>query len=526
MPSPHSQEEIDPEFTAVILAAAQLIGRSLEPAVTIGGILRLLSSRLKLERGRVILPDPETGILHIVYAHGLSAEDIRKGVYARGEGITGRVLLTGEVAVVPDVAREPRFLALITADRDRLPHPLAYIAVPIVQKDNPIGVLAVERHAPDRSHFVHDLNLLQIVAAMIGQILQINALVQEQTTELRQEYERLKQLDSMEGEAVYGIVGRSPALRRAVEEARKAAASSQATVMLIGESGTGKERFARMIHLASERRDQPFVCINCAAIPPNLLEAELFGHEKGSFTGAVGARPGKFEIAAGGTLFLDEIGDMAVDLQAKLLRVLQERTVQRLGGDRDIAVDVRIVSATNKQLEEAVKANAFRLDLYYRLMVIPITLPPLRERNGDIQLMALYFLARYNQQQQRDLVFTPEALERLAAYDWPGNVRQLENIIERLVIMSDSDRIGAAEIARMLETESPLRADPAPDDGVADSTPRPYRKVQSNERERIIAALRRAGGNKTHAARQLGMSPRQLHYRLMKLKIREEGTGR
>jgi Nif-specific regulatory protein len=280
-----------------------------------------------------------------------------------------------------------------------------------------------------------------------------------------------------------------------------------------------------MIHLASERRDRPFVCINCAAIPPNLLEAELFGHEKGSFTGAVASRPGKFEVAAGGTLFLDEIGDMAVDLQAKLLRVLQEKTVQRLGGNRDIPVDVRIVSATNKQLEESVQNNAFRLDLYYRLNVIPIALPPLREREGDIQLMALYFLARYNQQQHRDLVFSPEALERLAAYDWPGNVRQLENIIERLVIMSDSDRIGAVEIARMLELESAIRPGVVTGGAVVEPFPRPYRKVQSDERERIVAALRRAQGNKTHAARQLGMSPRQLHYRLIKLKIGEEGRG-
>ena len=519
MPQRTVTHEVTPKFTAVILAAAQLIGKSLEPAVTIGGILKLLSSRLKLEKGRVILPEPDSGMLHIAYAHGLSEEEIRKGVYEPGEGVTGQVMLNGEVAVVPDVAREPHFLALVTSDNDYHPHPLAYIAVPIVQKDVPIGVLAVQRRSIGDPYLVHDLSALQIVAAMIGQILQINALVRERTKELRQEYERLKQLDHLEGEAVYGIVGRSPALRRAVGDARKAAASSQATVMLIGESGTGKERFARMIHLASERRDKPFVCINCAAIPPNLLEAELFGHEKGSFTGAVASRMGKFEIAAGGTLFLDEIGDMASDLQAKLLRVLQEKTVQRIGGNREIPVDVRIVSATNKQLEEAVKNTTFRLDLYYRLNVIPITLPPLRERQGDIQLMALYFLARYNQQQHRDLMFAPEALERLAAYDWPGNVRQLENIIERLVIMSDAERIGAEDIARMLELESAIKPGVVNDSASVEAFPRPYRKVHSDERERIIAALRQAQGNKTHAARQLGMSPRQLHYRLIKLKI-------
>jgi Nif-specific regulatory protein len=515
----YANQGVSSDFAAVILAAAKLLGKSLEPAVTIGGILKLLATRLALDKGRVILPDPETGTLHIAYAHGLSEREMRGAVYMPGEGITGRVMSSGELALVPDVAQEPDFLALVTPDADYNVQPLAYIAVPIVEKDTPIGVLAVQRRAPKQSQFVHDLNVLQIVAAMIGQILQINAMVREQTKELRQEYERLKHLDHIEGEAVHGIVGRSSALRRAVEEARKAAASSQATVMLIGESGTGKERFARMIHLASERRDKPFVCINCAAIPPNLLEAELFGYEKGSFTGAVAARMGKFEIAAGGTLFLDEIGDMAPDLQAKLLRVLQEKTVQRIGAQHEIPVNVRIVSATNKQLEESVKSNAFRLDLYYRLNVIPIMLPPLRERQGDIQLLGLYFLARYNQQQHREVVFTPEALERLAGYDWPGNVRQLENIIERLVIMSDAERIGADDIARMLLPESSIKPDHVRGGATVEPFPRPYRKVQDDERDRIIAALRQAQGNKTHAARQLGMSPRQLHYRLIKLKI-------
>lgn len=515
----YTNQEVTSEFAAVVLAAANLIGKSLEPAVAIGGILKLLSSVLALEKGRVILPDPEADVLRIVYAHGLSESEIRKGVYSPGEGITGRVMTTGELVLIPDVAREPDFLALVTPDSEYNSQPSAYIAVPIVQNDTPIGVLAVQRRAPKQSQFVRDLNVLQIIAAMIGQILQINALIDEQTKELRQEYECLKHLDHIEGEAVHGIVGRSPALRRALEEARKAAASSQATVMLIGESGTGKERFARMIHLASERRDKPFVCINCAAIPPTLLEAELFGYEKGSFTGAVASRMGKFEIAAGGTLFLDEIGDMAPDLQAKLLRVLQEKTVQRIGADREIPVDVRIVSATNKQLEEAVKNAAFRLDLYYRLNVIPINLPPLRERDGDIQLLALYFLARYNQQQRRDVVFTLEALERLADYEWPGNVRQLENIVERLVIMSDAERIGAEGIARMLLPESSIKPDTLHGNAAVEPFPRPYRKVQNDERERIIAALRQAQGNKTHAARQLDMSPRQLHYRLTKLKI-------
>jgi Nif-specific regulatory protein len=352
---------------------------------------------------------------------------------------------------------------------------------------------------------------------MIGQILRIHGLVSEQTGDLLRENQRLKRTESADDAAVHGIVGRSPALRRALDDAAKAA-SSEASVMLCGESGCGKERFARMIHLASARRDKPFVCINCAAIPPNLLEAELFGHEKGSFTGAGALRKGKFEIAAGGTLFLDEIGDMAPDLQAKLLRVLQERVVQRIGSNAEIAVDVRLISATNKHLEDAVRAGEFRLDLYYRLNVIPIPLPPLRERRGDIELLALYFLARYNQQRHRNVVFTKEALLRLERYDWPGNVRQLENVIERLVIMSDAETISADEIERILGAETAITLDGLNREGARETsaapTFKPYKKVNAEERAAIIGALRAAGGNKTHAARLLVMSTRELYYRL------------
>jgi Nif-specific regulatory protein len=511
---------------AVVLAAARLLGKSLDPAVTIGEILALLSVHLGLEKGRVIQPDPATNLLRISYAHELSKEDIAKGVYTMGEGITGRVMATGEAAFIPDVSKEPAYVGRVTSFDD-FRNPPAYIAVPILQQDHCIGVLAVLRHNHSSAQAAGDLYVLQIVSAMIGQILRIHGLVTERTDKLLRENEQLRRIRSMEDAAVHGIVGRSPALRRALDEARKAA-GTQATVLLIGESGCGKERFARMIHLASDRRHRPFVCINCAAIPPNLLEAELFGYEKGSFTGAVGEHQGKFEIAAGGTLFLDEIGDMTPDLQAKLLRVLQEKTVQRIGSNRDIALDVRIISATNKQLSEAVQDGEFRLDLYYRLNVLPIQLPPLRDRDGDVELLALYFLARYNQQQHRNVTFTREALARLESYAWPGNVRQLENVIERLVIMSDAESIGRDEIDRLLGMETGVtldaleqeygKRDPSLSRSAAD-TFKPYKRVHSGERANILEALRESRGNKTHAARRLGLSTRQLYYRMAKLKI-------
>ena len=529
--SPNNTEQppqLTTEHSSTLLACAKLVEKSINAQTTIDEILRLLSEQLALEKARILLPSTETGALHISYSYGLSDEEIDQAVYRPGEGITGRVLSSGEYAVIPKPDRNPHYLGHLSAISGS-DLPAAYIAVPIVQNDVTIGVLAAQRAQLQPARPDADLHVMLIIAVIIGQLLYIQKITTAREEQPLDEETRDNPRHSIEDGEVHGIIGRSPALRSALVDASKAAAT-QATVMLIGESGCGKERFARMIHLASERRDQPFICINCAAIPSNLLETELFGHEKGSFTGATAMHKGKFEIASGGTLFLDEIGDMAPDLQAKLLRVLQEKVIQRVGANKDIPVDVRIISATNKQLEGAVKAGDFRLDLYYRLNVLRIQLPPLRERHGDIKLLTLYFLARYNQQQYRNLVLTREAFQRLDQYDWPGNVRQLENVIERLVIMADSDQISSAEIDFLLKTETAITVDDINDEGIesvevgadtnsANESFRPYRKIDSNERSRIIAALRQARGNKTQAARLLDMSSRQLHYRLSKLKI-------
>jgi len=521
---PHSQ--LTTEHSSTLLTCAKLIEKSTSTQTTIDEILQLLSKQIALENTRILLPSAETGALHIRYSHGLSDEEINQAVYRPGEGITGRVLSSGEYAVIPKPDMDPHYLGHLS-EISGSDLPAAYIAVPIIQNDVTIGVLAAQRAQLQPARPDADLHVMLIIAVMIGQLLYIEKITNDRDEQPLDEESRDNARHLAEDDAVHGIIGRSPALRSALADASKAAAT-QATVMLIGESGCGKERFARMIHLASDRRDQPFICINCAAIPSNLLETELFGHEKGSFTGATSTHKGKFEIASSGTLFLDEIGDMAPDLQAKLLRVLQERVIQRVGANKDIPVDVRIISATNKQLEGAVKTGDFRLDLYYRLNVLRIQLPPLRERHGDIKLLTLYFLARYNQQQYRNLVLTKEAFQRLDQYDWPGNVRQLENVIERLVIMADSDQISSAEIDSLLKTETAITVDDINDDGIdsvetetssATESFRPYRKIDSNERSRIIAALRQARGNKTQAARLLDMSSRQLHYRLSKLKI-------
>ena len=516
------------EAARVFLDAARLLGRSLEPEVSIAEILQLLDNRLFLSKGRVVLPDPESGLLRIRYAIGIAEEERARVTYALGEGITGRVMKSGETAVIPDVMKEPHYLARVTDVARFMGGPIAFIAVPIRQDNIPIGVLAVHPLAKPRREFEADLLVLQVLAAMIGQVLRISELVAVRTHDLVQENKSLKaaRADAF----THGIVGESPALRDAINKAQRAA-MYDATVMLTGESGSGKERFARMIHLAGNRRDQPFVCINCAAIPRNLLESELFGHEKGSFTGATSGHIGKFELASKGTLFLDEIGDMSLELQAKMLRVLQERSVQRVGGNREIAVNARIITATHRNLQEAVAGGAFRPDLYYRLNVIRISLPSLRERDGDVRLLTAHFLNKVNQRHGRNVILAADALRQLESYTWPGNIRQLENVIERLVVMSESNIVTRTEIGTILQEELDMAAPVMQhrssfgSDETTSADIRPYVRVRSEDGHVIVNAIAAAQGNKTLAARRLGLSPRQLHYRLAKLGADKTALG-
>lgn len=316
------------------------------------------------------------------------------------------------------------------------------------------------------------------------------------------------------------IVGQSSRMKAIMHEIQQAA-NSRSTILLRGESGTGKELVARALHKLSARRQQPFVKLNCAALPETLLESELFGHEKGAFTGAVKTRRGRFELADNGTLFLDEIGDMSLAMQVKLLRVLQERNFERVGGHRPISVDVRIIAATNADLEEAVRQRRFREDLYYRLHVVPIVLPSLRERREDIPSLVGYFLARFNAENRRNLKISSPAMDLIVEYDWPGNVRELENCVERMVVMTRRDIVAPEDVPLSMSlNRAPL--------AVAPVTPSPPPETRSStlpkavaeiERERLVEALQTSGGVQTRAATLLGITPRQLGYKLKKYRI-------
>lgn len=505
----------------VVFEASKVITQTLDPEKSIIQLLELLVRVSGLSRARVLMLD-ENQLLCVKYSCGLTPQERALSSYAVGEGITGKVLATRKIALVPDVSQEPEYLAKTTDIATLRAERVAYIAIPIQTDEVTTGVLTVHRTNPTTPLLESDLTLLSIFAALIQQALRIDQFIKDKTQTLADENRSLRAALT-EQKTAYGIIGESKVLRAAVKVALQAA-DSQATIMLNGESGTGKEKFARMIHVASVRKDKPFITVNCAAIPESLLESELFGHEKGAFTGAINQKFGKFEAAHEGTLFLDEIGDMHIDLQAKLLRTLQERTVQRVGATNEIAVDVRVIAATHRNLKELIGEGRFRLDLYYRLNVLPIELPPLRDREGDVRLLALYFLQRANQRHGRNAIFGADVLSLLEQYNWPGNIRQLENVIERAVILVETGVIGEASMRGFLESES--QNEPcAPMGAAADHTAkyafggRPYMRVQDGDRTLILETLAASRGNKTQAALALGFTPRQLQYRMNKLGI-------
>jgi Nif-specific regulatory protein len=523
------------------------VGRSLAPAVVLREMLHLMSELLGLNRGRIVLAEdtpagpPASAIQH---AYGLTKGEIAQGRYGPGEGVTGRVMGTGQPAIVQDVDAEPAFL-FRAVPRHRLPpETVAFIALPIEVERRTIGVLACHRIRMRNRQLGDDVAILRILATLAGQLLQLERLVASTTRGLQ---ERNDQLTAAlhSAAARYGIVGTAPPLLRALGELERVA-SARASVLLLGESGTGKELFARALHLCSPRRDAPFIKVNCAAIPEALFESELFGHERGAFTGAQGERAGWFELADGGTIFLDEIGELPLPLQGKLLRTLQEGTILRLGAKKEKRVDVRVVAATHRDLETEAARGTFRRDLFYRLYVIPIRLPSLRERAQDIPLLTLHFLNRANQAHDRNVNLTPEALGRLARHPWPGNIRELTNVIERMVLLSEAPLVDEAAVQRLLadaprefrlEGAAALQLPTGPAGPTAPAVPatppapaaqaeanavRAYWPADSHPLPVLQAALTRHHGNQSRAAQSLGMTPRQFTYRLRRF-YRSEG---
>ncbi|NWG30404.1 MAG: nif-specific transcriptional activator NifA [Rhodocyclaceae bacterium] len=504
-----------------IYRVSEVLSRSLDYRQTLRDVLDAIAAA-GLSRGLVSVVDPDSGDLTVTAVHGLDAAAFAPVRYQAGEGVLGVALEEGETVVVDCLGRDPRFLNRLGIYDPDLP----FVAAPIAAGGRQLGVLAVQPDRPD-GELAATARFVEMVANLIGQSVRLALEVEQEKQSLAEERDSLRR--TVRGK--YGfdnIVGRSVKMRKVFDQVRMVA-KWNTTVLIRGETGTGKELIANAIHYNSPRARGPYVRLNCATLPENLLESELFGHEKGAFTGAIGARKGRFEAADGGTLFLDEIGEISAAFQAKLLRVLQEGEFELVGGGRTLKVDVRVIAATHRDLEAAVDAGDFREDLYYRLNVMPISLPPLRERAEDIPELARHLVARIGAQQGRTLTLQETAIRRLTQYAWPGNVRELENCLERAAVMSETgvidaelirlDRFrqgGAAPSAAGLAGAVP----PAPTFRDAGGEPgEPGDPEKTSERDRVIAALEQAGWVQAKAARLLGMTPRQIAYRIQTLGI-------
>lgn len=488
---------------------SRAFAESLDLEEGLKSIFNSLDTHLKLRRGTITLLDPESETISIKVAHGLSEKSKKLGTYRVGEGITGMVVQTGKEIIVPDISKDPRFLHRTRSRKQAKGESIAFFCVPIKLEGRTIGALSVDRQAGSKNDFADNVRLLNIIAIMVAQAVKLNRLVQSDRQRLRDENVRLRQ-ELKTRFNIHNMVGSSNAMQ-AVYRLIEQVADSNATVLIRGESGTGKDLVAHAIHYNSPRADGPFVKVNCTALPETLLESELFGHEKGAFTGATDRKVGRFERAHSGTIFLDEIGDFPPSLQVKLLRVIQFKEFERLGGVETIKANVRIIVATNKNLEEQIEKELFRQDLYYRINVFPIYLPPLRERKDDIMLLADHFLKKLAAENNKDItrISTP-AIEMLTRYHWPGNVRELENCIERAVLLCDDDVIRSEHLPpslQMIKKTEPVAKTTMP------------AVIANMERELIVDALKKSGGQQRKAANDLGITERILGYKIKKYHI-------
>ncbi|WP_437558560.1 nif-specific transcriptional activator NifA [Acidithiobacillus sulfuriphilus] len=521
------------ELTTVY-EVSKVLSSSLDLEHTLNDVLKTLGNHLRMYPAMIILRTDDSHV-GVMAATGLSAEEIERGRYHLGEGMVGKIMRAGMPVVIPDIAEEPAFLNR-AAGLDATQQLHAFVGVPIKVGYDCIGVLAIYRTEKHKgTSFRSDVRLLQMVANLIGQTVTMHQGVTAERNRLLQEKHRL-QKELQKRYSIDNVIGNSKGMQAVFADVHQAA-PGKATILLRGESGTGKEVIARAIHYLSPRRDKAFIKLNCAALPESILESELFGHERGAFTGATQERKGRFELADGGTLFLDEIGDISPAFQAKLLRVLQEREFERVGGNQTRRVDVRIITATNRNLEEAVSKGEFRADLYYRINVVSIFLPPLRERREDIPALVEYFLSRFNKDNERRLHVSPEAMSTLMDCFWPGNVRELENCIERTATMLRGDFIRQIDIPcqrnqclsmslRPLAGGHPIvtmavlarPSLPAPAEGATYASP-PERLDDTDglsEREQLVQAMERCGWVQAKAARLLGTTTRKLGYALKK----------
>lgn len=478
---------------------AQVLAHSDELKDQLHQVLDILSNRLGMERGMVSILNLQTGDAWLDVARGVDVET-GKISYRPGEGITGKVAQTGRPMAIANLGNETHFLDRTGARKTLDRGALAFLCVPIFYQNRAVGVLSADKLTHLVENLDREIELLGSVAELLGKVVYFRA--------VEEENQRLRRMLADASRPKTNIIGRSKVVQEVLRLIDQVA-DTNTTVLINGETGSGKELVAKAIHENSRRQKNPLVQVNCAAMPDTLLESELFGHEKGAFTGASMRRRGRFEEAQGGTIFLDEVGELSPVAQAKLLRVLQEREFQPLGSSRTVKVDVRVVAATNKDLEQEVAMGAFRSDLFYRLNVFPIFLPPLRDRGPDILLLADYFVMKYAKEFGKNVRrISTTAIDMLMSYHWPGNVRELENCIERAVLLATGEVIESRHLPPTIQMKP---------EGMQNRVRGKMEAlVIAFERDLITDALKDARGNQSQAARLLGTTKRIIQYKVQK----------
>jgi len=497
------------EDVTLLYEVSEALNEHLDLKKSLYKVLDILSSSMNMLRGTITILHPLRNEISIEVAHGLSKSAMQKGKYKLGEGITGRVIETGKAVTIPKISQEPLFLNRTDSRKTKQNQELSFICVPVKKGSQVIGALSFDMPFDESYSLKEGKKLMSVVATMVARHV-----INLETIRLEKEHlrkENIKLRNELENRyRITDIIGNSNKMRE-VYQMISQVSKSNATVLIRGESGTGKELVANSIHYNSLRSKGPFVKVNCAALPDNLIESELFGHEKGSFTGAIKQKLGKFEMANKGTIFLDEIGSVGIEVQVKLLRILQEKEFERVGGCQTIKTDVRVITATNKNLEQAVEEDTFRHDLYYRLNVFPIYMPPLRERKTDILLLVDHFLEKYASENHKTIRrFSTPAIDMLMDYHWPGNVRELENCIERAVLLCEEGVIHSYHLPPTLQTGT--ESDTLPVLSLEDA-------VANLEKEMIIDALKNTRGNITLAAELLKTTVRKFSYKADKCNV-------
>lgn len=502
------KQPIGPEIAVIQKISAAIIHeRNVEKLLS--NVLSILDSELGMLRGTFTLRFGDT--LKIESSHGLDDAEKQLGQYHIGEGITGHVAETRRSHVIPDLRKDSRFLNR-TGSRN-YDSQVAFICVPLIHDEDLIGTLSVDRPVDGATDLDRDVALLEIIANITGDAANECIEIHAEQDALREENRKLRDMLSNNPS---DLVGNCREMQIVYEQVRQVA-PSDATVLIRGGSGTGKEMIARAIVNMSGRKDKPFITLNCAALPENLVESELFGHEKGAFTGAVNRRIGRAEAANGGTLFLDEIGDLTMQTQVKLLRFLQEKTFSRVGSNEELHSDVRFLAATSRNLEELMEKKLFREDLFYRLNIFPISMPDLAKRQSDIILLAEHFIEKMNLRYNKKVArLSTTAINLLMSYHWPGNVRELENCMERAVLTASDDCVHSYNLPPSLQTSLSTGSVIS-----AEMKSAPLDVMMNNyERELITEAIKRHNGNLSAAGRELGVSPRMMNYRMNKLGIK------